>query len=54
LVRESILVSKNQRLPFWDTLIVTAAARSGAETLYSESLPHSQSLLGVRIMNPFL
>ena len=54
IVRESILVSKDQRLSFWDSLTVTAAARSGADTLYSEGLTHGQTLLGLQIVNPFL
>ena len=54
LVRESILMSKNQPLSFWDSLVVTSAARSGAHTLYSETLAPGQTLLGVQIVNPFL
>jgi predicted nucleic acid-binding protein len=54
LVRESILISKDQRLSFWDSLVVTSAARSGADTLYSEALTPGQTLLGVQIVNPFL
>jgi predicted nucleic acid-binding protein len=53
LVRESILMSKNQPLSFWDSLVVTSAARSGAHTLFSEALTPGQALLGVQIVNPF-
>jgi predicted nucleic acid-binding protein len=54
LIRESVLVSKDQRLSFWDSLVLTAAARSGADTLYTEGLTHGQTMLGVQIVNPFL
>jgi predicted nucleic acid-binding protein len=53
LVRESILVSKDQRLSFWDSVALTSAVRSGAETLFSESLEHGRTLLGVRVLDPF-
>jgi predicted nucleic acid-binding protein len=54
LVRESILISRDQGLFFWDALVVASAARSGADTLYSEALTSGQTLLGVQIVNPFL
>lgn len=38
---------------FWDSLIVSAAMRSGAEVLLSEDLVHGQMIHGVRIKNPF-
>lgn len=54
LVRETVLFSKNQSLSFWDSLLVTAAARSGADALYTDALAPGQTTLGVRIVNPFL
>ena len=53
LVREAVLLSRDAVLSFWDALIVTAAARSGARTLYTEDLNHGQILRGVRVVNPF-
>jgi predicted nucleic acid-binding protein len=34
-------------------LVVVAAVRSGADTLYTEDLNDGQILCGVRIVNPF-
>jgi predicted nucleic acid-binding protein len=47
-------VEEQYRLSFWDALIVTAAARSGARRLLTEDLNHGQDLLGLRVSNPFL
>ena len=41
------------KVSFWDALIVVAAARIGAEVLYTEDLNNGQEILGVRISNPF-
>lgn len=40
-------------LSWWDSLIVTAAVTSGAETLYSEDLQHGAVYGGVTVRNPF-
>lgn len=47
------LLSASARISFWDALVVTAAARMGAELLLSEDLSHGQMIAGVRIVNPF-
>ena len=54
LVRETALLSKDQRLSFWESLLITAAARSGAETLYTDALTPGQTPLGVGIVDPFI
>lgn len=41
------------RLSFWDSLILEAARRSGAVTLYSEDLSNGQQIDGIKIVNPF-
>ena len=41
-------------LPYWDALIVAAAAQSGASHLLSLDLPHQQQIDGVTIVNPLL
>ncbi len=38
---------------FWDSLIIAAAIRSGADALLSEDLTHGQTIHGVTIKNPF-
>ena len=53
LLREAVLLSRDAALSFRDALIVTAAARSGAATLYTEDLNDGQVLRGVRVVNPF-
>ena len=53
LIREAVLLSRDAVLSFWDALIVAAAARSGADTLYTEDLNDGQMIKGVRVVNPF-
>jgi predicted nucleic acid-binding protein len=53
IVREAALLSQAHRLSFWDSLIIVAAARSGARRLYTEDLQHGRKIFGVEIVNPF-
>jgi predicted nucleic acid-binding protein len=39
-------------LPYWDALIVAAAAQSGATHVLSLDLPHGQQMDGVTILSP--
>ncbi|MEN9437018.1 MAG: hypothetical protein RIR09_1673 [Pseudomonadota bacterium] len=39
-------------LPYWDALIIAAAAQSGASHVLSLDLPHLQQFDGVTILNP--
>ena len=41
-------------LPYWDALIVAAAAQSGASHLLSLDLTHQRQMDGVSIVNPLL
>jgi predicted nucleic acid-binding protein len=52
-VRDAVLLSGRARLSFWDSLVVVAAARSGASRLYTEDLHDGQTILGVEVVNPF-
>lgn len=54
IIREAAELAGEAQLSFWDALIVTAAARSGAAILLSEDLNHGQVVRGVRIVNPFI
>ena len=54
LIRESVLLSDEARLSFWDALVVNAAARSGASVLYTEDLNDGQTIRGVRVVNPLV
>jgi len=38
---------------FWDSLIIEASIKGGAQILLSEDLSHGQTIQGVTIMNPF-
>ena len=44
---------RRHQLGWWDSLILTAAIRGGADVLYSEDFQHGRSIDGVRIENPF-
>jgi predicted nucleic acid-binding protein len=46
-------LEKRYRLSFWDSLIIVAAAHSGATRLLTEDLQHDREINGVRIENPF-
>ncbi len=52
-IRRAGLLSEEAQLSFWDALIVVSASLSGAETLYTEDLNHGQTILGVKVVNPF-
>ena len=52
-IRAAARLSHKAQLSFWDSLVVVAAAQTGASVLYSEDLNDGQEILGVRIRNPF-
>jgi predicted nucleic acid-binding protein len=53
-VLEAIEIEARHKVSFWDALILHAAARGGAETLYTEDFSHGQLYGEVRAMNPFV
>lgn len=53
LIMDAADCSVLNQLSFWDALILTAAASAGCQTLYSEDLSHGQSIVGVKVINPF-
>ena len=53
LISEAMAFHATRRTSFWDALIVCAAAFAKCSVLYSEDMAHGQSLLGVKIQNPF-
>ena len=53
LVRTAAMLSSAHTLSLWDSLMVVAAARSGAKRLYTEDLQHGRKILGLEIVNPF-
>lgn len=46
-------MSVHNKIFIWDSLVVVAAARSGAARLFTEDLNDGQIILGVEILNPF-
>jgi len=46
-------LSESDKIAFWDALIVRAAQRAGAETLWSEDLQDERDFGGVRVRNLF-
>lgn len=46
-------VEDESQIGFWDALIIASAARGGAARLLSEDLNAGQTVLGVRLENPF-
>jgi predicted nucleic acid-binding protein len=52
-IRAAVGLAQQAILSFRDALVVVAAARTGAEVLYTEDLNDGQEILGVRITNPF-
>ena len=53
-VLAAIDLHRQDKISFWDALIVYAAHKSGCQILLTEDLQHGQVLDGVRIVNPFL
>jgi predicted nucleic acid-binding protein len=54
LIHEAIDCSILNQLPFWDSLILAAAASAGCSTVFSEDLASGQTILGVRVQNPLV
>jgi predicted nucleic acid-binding protein len=53
LIHEAVDCSILNQLSFWDSLILAAAACAGCSTVLSEDLNSGQTILGVKIQNPF-
>jgi predicted nucleic acid-binding protein len=52
-IRDAARLTTEARISFWDSLILIAAARSGAATICTEGLQQGQTIAGVKILNPF-
>jgi predicted nucleic acid-binding protein len=53
LIDRAIDAAIQNKLGFWDALVVATASASECRVLYSEDLNHGQTVLGVQIQNPF-
>jgi predicted nucleic acid-binding protein len=54
LVLRAIARSTEQNHSIWDAMIIEAAIRAGASTLYSEDMQHGRRFGGLLMVNPFL
>jgi len=52
-VLEAIDMEQRYKFSFWDAMIVAAANRAGASTLYSEDFNSGQIIGSLKIINPF-
>jgi predicted nucleic acid-binding protein len=55
-VEDVLTASKTEedaKISFWDALIITLAAKTGATRLLSEDLNDEQSIAGATVVNPF-
>lgn len=53
-LRAAAQLTARESISFWDALMVAAAAQARCTRIYTEDLQHGRTLLGVRIVNPFL
>ncbi len=53
LIRDAVDASVVNQISFWDALIVAAARSAVCECLLTEDLNSGQTILGVRVDNPF-
>jgi predicted nucleic acid-binding protein len=54
LVKAAIEKSVQHQLSIWDAMVVEAALRAQAQTLYSEDLTHGRRFGTLAVINPFL
>ena len=54
LVGAAIERSITHQLSIWDAMVIEAALRAEARTLYSEDLSHGQRFGALTVVNPFL
>lgn len=53
LVTSAIETSLQHQLSIWDAMVIEAALRCGAQTLYTEDLNHGQRFDTLTVVNPF-
>ena len=54
LVMAAIEKSTQHQLSIWDAMVIEAALRGGAQTLYTEDLTHGQRFNALTVVNPFI
>jgi predicted nucleic acid-binding protein len=53
LIQDAVDCSILNVLSFWDALILVAASAAGCSTVYTEDLNAGQTVLGLKLQNPF-
>jgi len=53
LVLLGLARSAQNQVSIWDAMVIEAALRCGAKTLYTEDLTHGQRFGGLTVVNPF-
>ena len=53
LVQAAMEKAKQYRFSVWDAMVIEAALRAEAQTLYTEDLAHGQQFGKLRVVNPF-
>ena len=53
LILRGIRIHVQNRISFWDAMIVAAAEKAECPTLYTEDLGHGISIDGIFVHNPF-
>ncbi len=54
LVKAAIEKSIRHRLPIWDAMVIEAALRAEAQTLFTEDLTHGLRFGAMTVVNPFI
>jgi predicted nucleic acid-binding protein len=53
-ITRAIELERVYQISFWDALMLQAAERAGAATVYSEDLSHMAKYAGITVVNPFM
>ena len=53
IIEQGIDISILSQISFWDGLIIAAAEHANCSMIYSEDLNDSQTIRGIKIVNPF-
>ena len=53
LIQDAVDCSILNVLSFWDALVLVAASAAGCSTVYTEDMNAGQTVLGLKLQNPF-
>jgi len=53
VIKDAVSIHFSNKLSFFDSLIISTAARHGCSCVYSEDMADGQTIRGVTIINPF-